>query len=95
VYKSCTAVSGLFIPDPNFSSPDPVSRVKKIPDPDSDPFKIIQVLLTQKIVAKLSEICSGMFIPDPDLDFSPILDYVSRIQGSKRPRIRILNTAAH
>ncbi len=29
-------------------------------------------ILTQKIVSKLSEICSGFFIPDPD--FLPILD---------------------
>ncbi len=28
----------------------------------------------QKIISKLSEIWSGMFIPDPDLDFLPIPD---------------------
>ncbi len=39
----------------------------------------------QKIVYKLSEIWSGLFIPDPDLDFLPIPD--SRIQGSKMHRI--------
>jgi hypothetical protein len=38
------------------------------------------------MVYKLSEICSGLFIPDPDPVF-----YLSRIQGSKRYRIR--NTA--
>jgi hypothetical protein len=27
--------SGMFIPDPNFSNPDPGSRVKKISDPGS------------------------------------------------------------
>ena len=28
---------------------------------------------------------SGMFIPDSDLDFLPISDTVSRIQGKKAP----------
>ncbi len=41
--------------------------------------------LTQKIVSKLSEI-SGMFIPDPDLDFLTIPD--PGTQKSKRHRIR-------
>jgi hypothetical protein len=41
-------------------------------------------ILTQKSIYKLSEIWSGLFIPDPDPDFSPI---PSRIQGSKRHRI--------
>jgi hypothetical protein len=102
VFKSCTAVLRIWddYPGSQFFHPgswipDPVSRVKKIPDPDSDPHQIIQVFLTQKIVSKLSEICSGMFIRDPDLDFLSILDYVSRIQGYKRPRIRILNTTAY
>ncbi len=40
-------------------------------------------ILTQKIVSKLSEIWSGLFIPDPDPDFF----YPSRIPGSKRHRI--------
>ncbi len=31
-------------------------------------------ILTQKIVSKLSEIWSGLFIPDPDTDFLPIPD---------------------
>ncbi len=31
-------------------------------------------ILTQKIVPKFSEIWYGMFIPDPDLDYSPIPD---------------------
>jgi hypothetical protein len=30
--------------------------------------------LTKKIFSKLSKICFGMFIPDPDLDFLPIPD---------------------
>ncbi len=41
------------------------------------------------IVSKLSEIWSGLFIPDPDPDFLPIPDPVSR--GHKGHRIR--NTA--
>ncbi len=50
----------LRIPDPNFSIPDPGSATKNLS------------ILTQKIVSILSIICSGMFIPDPDLDFLPI-----------------------
>jgi hypothetical protein len=50
----------MFIPDPNFSIPDPGSRgVKKIPN--SGPqirirIEEFKVFLTQKIVSKLSEI---------------------------------------
>ncbi len=40
-----------------------------------------------KIVSKLSEIWSRLFIPDPDPVFYP-----SRIQGDKKARIRIRNT---
>jgi hypothetical protein len=47
------------------------------------------------MVSKLSEIWSGLFIPDPDPDFLPIPDpgsrgqkgTGSRVQGSKRHRI--------
>ena len=51
----------MFIPDQNFFIPDPGSRSRRfrIPDPD-------QSILTPKSVSKLSEIYSGMFIPDPD-----------------------------
>ncbi len=49
--------------------------------------------LTQKIVSKLSEICSGLFIPDPDPGFWFFTHPRFRIQGSKRHRIRIRNTA--
>ncbi len=61
--------SGMFIPDPNFFHPGSRIRIKE--------FKFS----TQKIVHKLTEIWSGLFIPDPDPDFYP-----SRIQGSKRHR---------
>ncbi len=38
---------------------------------DPDPHQRNQVIFTKKIVSELSEIWSGMFIPDPDLDFLP------------------------
>ncbi len=52
--------SGMFIPDPSFFHPGSASRNLSI--------------LTQKKVSKLSEIWSGLFIPDPDPDFLPIPD---------------------
>ncbi len=48
-------------------------------------------ILTQKIVTKLSEIWSGLFIPDPDPDFLPIPNPRSR--GKKATGTRIRNTA--
>jgi hypothetical protein len=60
----------MFIPDPNFSIPDPGSKRFRIPDPH----QIIKEILNQNTVFKLSEIRSGMLIPDPDLDCLPILD---------------------
>ncbi len=73
----------MFIPDPNFSIPDPWSeffpsriRIKE--------FKY----LTRKIVSKFSEIWSELFIPDPDPDFLPIPDPGSRGQQSTGSRIR-------
>jgi hypothetical protein len=50
-----------------------------IPDPGS-----ASKILTQNIVSKLSEICSGMFISDPDSDFFP---FQVPIQRSQRHRI--------
>jgi hypothetical protein len=55
--------SGIFIPDPGTESFS--SRIRIHPH---------QSILTQKIVSKLSEICSRVFIPDLDLDFLPIPD---------------------
>jgi hypothetical protein len=69
-----------------FSIPD-----KKIPDPGSASQNL--GIFTQKIDSKLSEIWSGMFIPDPDLDFLPIPDPGSRGQKGTGSRIRIRNTA--
>ncbi len=48
------------IPDPKFFHPGSTSKNLSI--------------LTQKIVLKLSEIWSGLFIPDPDPDFLRIPD---------------------
>ncbi len=47
-------------------------RILSIPDPRSASKNLS--ILTQKIVCKLSEIWSGLFIPDPDPDFLPIPD---------------------
>jgi hypothetical protein len=55
-----------------FSIPDP--GVKKIPGSGTASASKNLSILTQKCVSKLSEISSGMFIPDPDLDFLPIPD---------------------
>jgi hypothetical protein len=52
--------SGMIIPDPNLSI-----RIRN---------RIKEVFLTQKMVFKLLEILSGIFIPDPDPDFLPIPD---------------------
>jgi hypothetical protein len=46
--------------DPDFSITDPGSKRHRIPNPD--PQQRIYVFLTQKIVTKLSEILSRMFI---------------------------------
>jgi hypothetical protein len=61
----------VFILDPNFSIPDP-SRVKKIADPVSGSASKNVSFFYPKIVSKLSEILSGMFIPG--LDFLPFSD---------------------
>ena len=53
------------------SRPDPRSRVKKIPDPGSAS-KNWSILNPKKNCSKLSEIWTGMFSLDPDLDILPI-----------------------
>jgi hypothetical protein len=50
-------------PNSNFSILDPVYRVKRFQI--QYPHQRIKVFLTHKIVSKLSELWSGMFIPDP------------------------------
>jgi hypothetical protein len=61
--------TGSRIPDPNFSNPDPGSRVKKIPDPGSASKNLN--FLTQKTVSKLekNELGCSSQIPDKDPDF--------------------------
>ncbi len=53
----------MFIPNPNFSISDP--GLKRFRIPDLDPYQRLQEFFTQKVVSKLSEIWSGMFIPKP------------------------------
>ncbi len=67
----------VFIQDPDPGS-DPELSEKSDPDPGSDPKKIIPD------PQHCSEIRSGLFIPDPDPDFT---HPGSRIQGPKRHRI--------
>jgi hypothetical protein len=45
---------GMFIPDPNFSIPDPESKRFHIPDPV--PHQIVEVFSNQTIVSELSKI---------------------------------------
>ncbi len=52
------------IPDPNFSHPRSRIRIFPIRDPGSATKNLS--ILTQKTVSKLSEISSGLLIPDPD-----------------------------
>jgi len=60
----------MFIPDPLSEFFYPGSRFKKIPNPHQ---RILStVLLGPEKFSKLSELCSGMFIPDLELDFLPI-----------------------
>ncbi len=49
-----------------FFIPDPGLRVKKIPDPGSESASKNLSIFNPKIVSKLSEKWSGMFIPDAD-----------------------------
>ncbi len=64
----CVADLGLFIPDPNFFHPgSEVQGQKDSRIPDSDPH--LHQRIYPKIVSKLSEIWSRMFIPDPDFVF--------------------------
>jgi hypothetical protein len=60
----------MFISDPDFFHPG--SRVKKIPGSASTSKNLR--ILTPRIVSKLSEILSGMFIPDTDSGSGSIPD---------------------
>jgi hypothetical protein len=68
--------------------------VRKIPDHWSVYASKNLSIFNPKIVSKLPEIWSGMFIPDPDLDLLPIPDPGSRGQKSIGSRIRIHDTAS-
>ncbi len=82
--------SGMFIPDPNFSLPDPGSKRFRIPDPHQR----IEVLLTQ-IVSKLSEIRFMDGHPGSRIRILIFTHPVSRSRDKKntRSRIRIRNNA--
>ncbi len=76
--------------DPNLFHPG--TRVEKIPGSGSASASKNFSILTPKIVSKLSEILSGMFIPDPDPGYGIMVFFThywfgSQIQGSKRHRI--------
>ncbi len=68
--------SWMFIPDPKFFH----SRIRIFSIPDPHPLSLKKFsILTQNngtMVYKLSEICFGFFIADPDPDFLPIHDLV-------------------
>jgi hypothetical protein len=68
----CCNVAGMFIPDPRSEFFPSRIRIFPIPDPGSATKNLS--ILTQEIVSKLSEIRSGLFIPDQDPDFLPIPD---------------------
>ncbi len=74
----------------NKTSVDPGSQIQGQKDSGSASKNFS--ILTQKVVSTLSEIWSGLFIPDPDLDFLSILDPGSRGQKGTGSRIRISNT---
>jgi hypothetical protein len=68
------------IPDPNNSVPE-----KKPPDPGFGSNIKNLSIFNSKIGTKLSETCSGMFIPNPD----------PGVKKSTGSRIRIRNTATY
>jgi hypothetical protein len=93
IFNQCCG-SGIFIPDPNFSIPNPGSKRFLIPDPHQH--QRINVFLTKKLFLssrKYGPGCSPRIqIPDPDLDFIPIPDPGSRVQKDTESQIRIRNT---
>ncbi len=77
IFPSRISDPNFSIPDPNFFHPGseffhPDPRSEFFPSQIPDPHQRITCFKTQKIVYKLSEIWSGLFIPDPDPDFLPI-----------------------
>ncbi len=69
------------------------SRMRIFPSRSRIRIKEFKYIFDAKIVSTLSEIWSGLFIPDPNPDPDFFTHPGSRIQGSKRHRIRIRNTA--
>jgi hypothetical protein len=70
--------------------PDTRSRVKKIPDPGSGSASKNLIIVTQKIVSKVSDILFWLFISDPDPDF--FTHPGSRGQKGTGSRIHIRNS---
>ncbi len=73
MYQCCG--SGMFIPDGSGFFPFWIpgqNRIFSIPDSRFTSKNVS--IWTQKIVSQLSELWSGLFIPDPDPDFLPISD---------------------
>ncbi len=79
----------VFISDPGSDFFPSRIRMFSIPDPHQKNLSIF----TPKMVSQLSEIWSGLFIPDPDPDFLHIPDPGSRGQKGTGSWIRIRNNA--
>jgi hypothetical protein len=82
----------MFIGDPNFSIPDPESRVKKIPDPASGSTSKNLSIFNPKIVSNsrnVPEYSSQIRIPD--LDFLPSPD--PKVKKVPDTGSRLSNTA--
>ncbi len=88
-FKQCCG-SGMFIPDPGSEFYPSLIRIFSIRDPGSASKNLS--ILNQKFVSKLSEIWSGLFIPDPDFYPSRIQDPGVKKAPVHRSRIRIRNT---
>jgi hypothetical protein len=66
-------------------------QIQIFPIPDPDP-KNLSIFTQKKIVSKLSEMWSGLFIPDPDPEFLPIPDLWVKKAQDPGARIRIRKT---
>jgi hypothetical protein len=68
--------TGIFIPDPNFSIPDPGSKRFRIPGPKDSRSRIrikeFKYFLTLKTVHNLSKKSIRLFIPDSGSGFFPL-----------------------
>ncbi len=74
----------MFIPDPDFPIPDPGSSRLRIPNPEPQHWgdkNLKYVFLTQKVVTKLWETRSGIFIPNQNFyraNFEIRIHYTSK-----------------